>query len=68
MNSIILDKTKALDVVNAQNDRIMELVRSEKKEFENLLHVYKQLEKKYEEAKQRSCPSCSDLQKKYNLY
>lgn len=68
VNSIIVDKTKALDVVNSLNDRLMELVKSEKKEFENLLFVYKQLEKKYEEARQRSCPSCSDLQKKCYFY
>lgn len=66
VNYIILDKTKALEVVNAQNDRIMDLVRSEKKEFENLLHVYKELEKRYEEVKQKPCSHCSDLQNKYH--
>ena len=58
LRATVEDKSRAIALMNAQNDRIMELVRSEKQQFEKLLHVYRELEQKYDELKRKPCANC----------
>ena len=67
LRAAVEDKSRAISLMNAQNDRIMELVRSEKQQFEKLLHVYRELEQKYDELKRRPCANCESLQSKWEL-
>ena len=64
LRAAVEDKSRAISLMNAQNDRIMELVRSEKQQFEKLLHVYRELEQKYDELERRPCANCESLQSK----
>ena len=67
LRATVEDKSRAIALMNAQNDRIMELVRSEKQQFEKLLHVYRELEQKYDELKRKPCANCESLQSRWEF-